>query len=101
LFTTYEWIYGIAQFSAGFLSIIAGIIAISMFKAAREFKSLRSWTYLSIALILFAVEEVIGALKTFGVYSTPHLTHVLPFFILLFVIMAVVVQINITKGWLK
>ena len=54
-----------------------------------------------IALVLFAVEEVIGALKTFGIYETPHLTHVIPFFILLFVIAAIVIQINITKGWLE
>jgi hypothetical protein len=50
---------------------------------------------------LFAVEEVLGALKTFGIYSTPHLTHVIPFFILLFVIAGVLAQINITKGWLE
>lgn len=99
--TTYDWIYGIAQFSAAFLSIIAGIIAISMFRAAKRQKNLRSWRYMIIALVLFAIEEIIGALKTFGIYETPHLTHVIPFFILLFVIAAVVVQINITKGWLE
>ena len=101
MFTTYEWIYGIAQFAAAFLSVIAGIIALSMFGATREYKTLRSWKYLIIGLVLFAVEEVIGALKTFGIYSTPYLTHVIPFFILLFVIAGVIVQINITKGWLE
>lgn len=101
MFTTYEWIYGIAQFSAGFLSVVAGIIALSMFKTAKEHKTLKSWRYLIIGLVLFAVEEVIGALKTFGIYETPHLTHVIPFFILLFVIAAVITQINITKGWLE
>jgi len=89
------------QFSVAFLSVIAGIIAISMFQAAREQKNLRSWKYMIIALVLFAVEEVIGALKTFGIYSTPYLTHVIPFFILLLVIAAVITQINITKGWLE
>jgi len=101
LFTTYEWIYGIAQFSAGFLSVVAGIIALSLFKSARENKILRSWRFLIIGLVLFAVEEVIGALKTFGIYETPHLTHIIPFFILLFVIAGVLAQINITKGWLE
>ncbi|MBD3304025.1 hypothetical protein GF343_02685 [Candidatus Woesearchaeota archaeon] len=101
MFTAYEWIYGIAQFSAGFLSVVAGIIALSMFRAARQNKILRSWRFLIIALVLFAVEEVIGALKTFGIYETPHLTHVIPFFILLFVIAGVLAQIKITKGWLE
>lgn len=100
-FTTYDWIYGIAQFSAAFLSIIAGIIAITMFRSAKQQKNLNSWTYMIIALILFAIEEVIGALKTFGIYETPHLTHVIPFFILLFVIAAVITQINITRGWIE
>ena len=72
-----------------------------MFRAAREQKNLHSWRYLIIALILFAIEEVVGALKTFGIYETPHLTHVLPFFILLFVIAAVLTQINITRGWIE
>lgn len=101
MFTAYEWVYGIAQFAAAFLSVIAAIIALGMFKAAREHKSLRSWRFLLVGLLIFAVEEVIGALKTFGIYSTPHLTHVIPFFILLFVIAAVIAQINITKGWLE
>ncbi|MBW3002513.1 hypothetical protein KY338_05135 [Candidatus Woesearchaeota archaeon] len=101
MFTTYEWIYGITQFSAGFLSVVAGIIALSLFRTARQNKIMRSWRFLIIGLVLFAVEEVIGALKTFGIYSTPHLTHVIPFFILLFVIAGVLAQIKITKGWLE
>ena len=99
MLTVYEWIYGIAQLAAAFLSIVAGFIAISMFGKARQQKLLRAWRYLLIALMLFAVEEIVGSLKTFGIYSTPHLTHVIPSFILVFLIASLVVQTNVNKGW--
>ena len=99
--TNYEWIYGIAQLAAAFLSVIAGILAVNLFNSSKKQKLLRAWRYLMIALVIFAVEEVVCALKTFGVYSTPHLTHVIPSVILAFLIAAVVVQININKGWLE
>lgn len=101
MLTTYDWIFGSAELAAAFLSVIAAIVAISMLKKSRQQKILGAWKWLIVALVIFAIEEVIGALKTFGVYSTPHLTHVIPFFILLFVIIALVVQINITKGWVE
>ena len=97
--TYYEWAYGIAQLSAVFLSLVAGMIAIRMFQRAREKKILKAWTPLSIALVLFTLEEILGALQTFGVYSTPYLTHVVPSFILLFLIAALSKQIEVTKGW--
>lgn len=72
-----------------------------MFKESRKHKALKAWPYLIIALVLFTIEELIGALKTFGIYSTPHLTHVIPGFILAFLIAAVIVQTNIKKGWVE
>ncbi len=96
--TTYTWLLGIAQLAAVFLSIIAGIIALTMFKQSRQKKYLRSWTLLIIVLVLFAVVEAIGALREFGVYSIPWLRHVIPSLMLLILIMALIRQINITKG---
>lgn len=96
--TIYDWIYGSGQIGAVILSIIAGIIAISMFKQARKRKLLQAWKYLIPALVLFAFEEIFGALRTFGVYSNPWITHVIPSFILAFLIASLVVQIQINKG---
>ena len=98
--TAYDWAYGISQFAAVFLSIIAGVIAISMFSTAHKERLLHAWRFMIVALVLFTVEEILGALKTFGVYSTPHLTHIVPSFILAFVIIALVSQININRGCL-
>lgn len=96
--TTYAWLLGVAQLAAVFLSIVAGIIALSMFKQSREKKYLRSWTLMILVLILFAVVEAIGALREFGIYSIPWLRHIIPSFMLLLLIMALIRQINITKG---
>jgi len=100
MITTYDWILGTAELAAAFLSIIAGILAISMLKTSHQQKILAAWKWMLIALLIFAVEEIIGALKSFGIYSTPHLTHVIPFFILLFFIAALITQIDITEGWI-
>lgn len=94
----YDWIYGSGQIGAVVLSIIAGFIAVSMFKQARKRKMLRAWKYMIVALVLFAVEEVFGILRTFGVYGNPWITHVIPSFILAFLIAALAVQIQINKG---
>jgi len=98
MLTTYDWIYGSCQIGAVVLSIIAGITAVSMLKESRK-KSLRAWKYLLWALIFFMLEEILGAMKTFGIWSTPWLTHVLPGVILAFLIAALITQIQVTKGY--
>jgi hypothetical protein len=95
--TLYDWIYGVAQLAAAFIAIAAGILAIKVYMLAK--KQLRAWKPLSIALVLFMIEEILGALKAFGVYSTPYLTHIIPSLILAFLIVALVQQTLITRGW--
>jgi hypothetical protein len=66
------------------------------------------------ALALFAVEELLGLFRTFDVYGTAAFswvpagmvrflttaaTHILPFFILMLLIAALIKQINIKRGW--
>lgn len=101
MLTTYDWLLGTAELAAVFLSIIAGILALTLFRQAKAQKILRAWRWLILALVLFAIEEIIGAIKSFGIFVTPYLTHIIPFFILLFLIAALITQINITKGWME
>lgn len=89
---------GVLQVANVFLAVVAGVIAASMFKAAYKHKHLAPWKPMIIALILFAVEEILGALRSFGIYSTPHLTHIVPSFILGFLIYALVLQINVVSS---
>ena len=99
ILTPYDWIYGIAILTSVFLSIIAGFLAVNVFTISGQRSLMGAWKLLTVALFLFAVEEGFGALKIFGIWSTPWLTHVIPSFILLFLIAALVKQINITRGF--
>lgn len=98
MLTAYDWIYGSGQIGSVILSFVAGGIALTMFKKAHMQRQLRAWRFLLWALVFFAIEEFVGALKTFGVWSTPWLTHVIPSVILAFLIAALVIQTNVTKG---
>ena len=98
MLTPYDWVYGITEITNVLLSVIAGAIAFGMIEKTAQRKILGAWKFLLIALILFAVEEIVGALKIFGMWSTPWLTHVIPSFILVFIISALLRQINITRG---
>ena len=93
----YDWIYGTSAIAAAFLSVVAGILAMTLFKAAFKEKHLHAWRFLIFSLVFFGVEEVLGALKIFGIYRTPHLTHVVPGFILAFLIAALVNEIWVNK----
>lgn len=99
MLTIYDWIYGSGQIGSVILSIFAGFIALTMFRHAHERRLLRAWRYLIWALVFFAIEELVGALKTFGIWSTPWLTHVLPGIILVLLIAAIIIQIQVTKGY--
>ena len=100
MFTIYDWIYGIAQFAASFLAIIAILISVSLFRSAWKIRILNAWKFMLIALVLFAFEEVMGGLKTFGIVTNlPFITHIIPTVILGFMIAGIVVQINVRRGW--
>jgi hypothetical protein len=100
--TVYDWVYGIAQISAVVLSVIAGIIAGSMFRSAHRARILSAWRYLIPALILFVVEELVGAARTFGFWTPPvYLTHVLASLIIGCVIAALVVQREVNEACLQ
>lgn len=89
-----EFITGTLQITAATLSVVAGIIAISLFKVSHENVGLRAWKYLIIALVLFAIEEVIGALVSFKIINPTFLTHVIPAGIVGFLIAALILEIN-------
>ncbi len=97
----YDWIYGITQISAVVLAIIAGLLAVSLFSSARRIKYLHAWKWMIPGLLFFVIVEIIGVLRTFGIYSSPFLTHILPGVILGCLIVALVVQTNINRGWIK
>ena len=92
-----QYLEGILKVSNLFLSVVAGIIAISLFKASGK-KGNRPWRMLIFALVFFALQEIFGALRAFNIFSSPYLTHIIPTIILIFIIAALLLQINIKKG---
>ena len=85
------------QIANVFLVIVAGIIASTLFRVSIKDKKMAAWRPLIIVLVLFAFEEILGALRAFEIYSTPHLTHIVPSFMLGLLIYSVALQIYITK----
>jgi hypothetical protein len=87
---------GVLQIANFFLAIVAGLIAATLFEisAGRE---LRAWKPLAVALVFFALEEIFGALRSFGIYSNPWITHVIPSVILGFLIWSLILQLEVVK----
>ena len=89
---------GVLQLTVVFLSIAAGIMAITLFRVSTKHDELKAWKMLIVALVLFAIEEVIGVLDAFNVYrQINYLRHLVPSIIMAFLIAAIVTQIHIIK----
>lgn len=93
------YIDGIIQIAIVFLSIIAGIFALSLFKVSHKVEHLRPWKPLIIALFLFAIIEILGALSAFKIFVSDWLTHVIPSVILILLMYALFLQIMEAEKW--
>ena len=88
---------GILKIANLFLSLVAGYIAITIIGISGKKKGLAPWKVLSVALIFFAIQEILGALRAFGIFSSPYLTHIVPTVILGLLIFCLTLQINLYK----
>ena len=98
--TFYDWIYGTAQIAAVFLAIVALFVSAGVLKAQKktEFIALKM---LFAVLVLFTINEILGALDTFDILQPTFWSFLLSSFVFLFFIVALVFQILAKKGWLK
>ena len=62
-----SYIEGILKIANLFLVLVAGGVALSIFAHAWKKPELRAWKALIVALVLFAVQQVLGALRAFGI----------------------------------
>ena len=84
---------GVLQLTVVFLSIAAGVIAINVWKHSRKKKELEPWLWLMVALVLFAIEEIVGVLDAFNILRQINwLRHIIPSFIMVTLLVAVVKQ---------
>ncbi len=93
-----QYLEGILKIANLLLAFIAGAIALSLIKKTRKRKELGAWLMLIFALVFFAVQEILGALRAFQIFESLFLTHIVPTVILALLIIALVQQINIQKG---
>ncbi len=96
---TISYLDGMIQIAVIFLSIVAGVVAISLFKSSHKQEHLKPWKPLIIGLVLFAVVEVLGALAAFNIYKSAYLTHVLVSVILIVLVYSLFLQIMEAKKW--
>jgi len=92
---SYLYIYGTLQIANLFLAVVAGTMAATLFQISHQRSHLRPWKVLIVSLILFAILEIIGALRSFGIYSSPFLTHTITSVIVALLIVALVMQMRI------
>lgn len=92
-----QYLDGILKIANLVLAIVAGFIGISLIKISRKKKELNAWVLLIVALIFFAIQMILGALRAFKIFESPYLTHIIPTVILIFLIIALLKQINIQK----
>jgi hypothetical protein len=91
-----SYIEGMLKIANLFLALIAGGIGLSIIRHSIKERKLAAWKYLAIALVLFAFQEILGALRAFNIFRSPFLTHVNVSVLLAFLLIALVVQINVT-----
>ena len=92
-----QYLEGILKIANLILAVVAGIVGISLIKISRSKKELNAWVMLIIALMFFAVQEILGALRAFNLFESAYLTHIVPTFILVFLIIALIKQMHIQK----
>jgi|GEM_PF-1147619 len=92
---------GILKIANLLLAVIAGGVALTLFHKAWKGNEHKAWRFLIFALIFFAIQEILGALRAFGVYESPFLTHINVSVILCLLIGAVVLEIDVKKRGVK
>lgn len=90
-----QYLEGLLKIANLFLAIIAGIMAIGLLKISSKTKQLNAWVVLIIALVFFAIQQILGALRAFNIFESQYLTHLVPTVILALLIIALLKQINI------
>ena len=93
-----QYLEGLLKIANLILAVVAGIMAVSLVKISRKRKELNAWVLLIAALVFFAIQMILGALRAFNVFESPYLTHIVPTVILVLLIIALLKQIHIQKG---
>ncbi len=86
---------GLLKIANVVLSATAGYISITLFRVSHGRKELRAWKVLIVALVFFMIQEIFGALRAFGIFSSPYITHIIPTIVLCLLIYSLALQMHI------
>ncbi|MBT3304151.1 hypothetical protein HN592_04700 [Candidatus Woesearchaeota archaeon] len=90
---------GVLQLTVVFLAIAAGLISLTLFRVSRKNPELVAWKSLMVVLVLFAIVEIVGVLDAFNIWrEINYMRHIIPSFVLIFMIIAIIQQIWVTKA---
>ncbi|MBS3107087.1 hypothetical protein J4419_05515 [Candidatus Woesearchaeota archaeon] len=90
-----EFLEGALKLTNLVLALVAGYLSVRIYSMSRR-KDLLPWKILAVALLFFMVQQILGALRAFGLYTSPFLTHIVPTIILGLLILALSLQIHYT-----
>ncbi len=88
---------GVFQIANLFLSLVAFFLAIVLFYQYQR-KEIKPFKVLLVALILFDAVLIFGALRSFGIYESPFITHFLPGIILAVMMYALYLEIRLREA---
>lgn len=87
------YVEGIFQVANLLLSLVAlGLACLLFFRYKTP--ALRPWRFVTVGIVLFMAVIAFGALRSFGVYESPYVTHVLTGLVLLVLMAALFVEIR-------
>ncbi len=92
-----EYFAGVMAVANLFLAIVAGVIAISMFRLTKNKPELKPWKFLLTALVLFVGFQTISSLRNFGIVELQWATHVIASVIVAILIGALVTQLEVCE----
>ncbi len=91
-----SFVTGVIFVANFFLAIVAGLIAATLFEVSKG-KQIKPWKPLALALVFFALEEIMKTIIAFGIYENAWITHIIPSIIAMLLIYAVSLQIIAVK----
>ncbi len=89
---------GVLQIANVFLAVVAGFIAASLFRVSHRQMLLKPWKTLIIVLILFAIEEIFGALNAFHLMEPSFITHLIPTIMMFLLIYTIDLQTKLNTN---
>ena len=93
-----EYFAGVLAISNIFLALVAGAIAITLFKpTSKKHPLLRPWRYLLAALLLFIFIEIVASLRAFNIAQLPWTTHITASVMVILIIGALLAQLEAAK----